>query len=102
MRPAIKVKVMKTFLQRLRGLEFHKRDGLNYMFGNCNCIHTLGMFVPIDVAFTAVDGRVLQVERGVKACRILRNKEAINAIERFSSDAHWLVPGERYVFEEIR
>ena len=101
MRPPIKVMLMKTFLQRLRGLEFRKRDDVNYMFSNCNCIHTFGMFLPIDVAFIAVDGMVLQVERCVRTCRILRNKEAINTIERFSRDAHWLVPGERYDFEEI-
>ena len=101
MRSPIKVMLMRTFLQRLRGLEFRKRDDVSYMFSNCNCIHTFGMFVPIDVAFTTVDGRVLQVERGVRGCRMLRNKEAVNTIERFSSDAHWLVPGERYDFEEI-
>ena len=97
----VKVKVMKTFLQRLRGLEFRKSDDVNYMFDGCNCIHTFGMRKPIDVAFTSSDGRVLQVNRGVGARKILRSGSAVNTIERFSSDAHWLVPGERYDFEEI-
>ena len=97
----VKVKVMKTFLQRLRGLEFRKRDDANYMFNSCNCIHTFGIRKPIDVAFTASDGRVLQLSRGVGARKILRNGDAVNTIERFSSDTHWLVPGERYDFEEI-
>ena len=101
MRSPIKVMLMRTFLQRLRGLEFRKRDDVNYMFSNCNCIHTFGMRKPIDVAFTSSDGRVLQVNRGVGARKILRSGGAVNTIERFSSDAHWLVPGERYDFEEI-
>ena len=101
MRKPFKVKLLRSFFQRLLGLEFKRKTCDSYLFLNCNCIHTFGMRKPIDVAFLALDGRVLQVNREVKASRVISNKDAINTVERFSCASHWLVPGERYVFEEV-
>ena len=102
MKTEVAVKVMQGFLQRSRGLQFRREDEKNYCFKNCNCIHTFGMKKPIDAAFVSVNGAVLQVVKGVRPRRVLRNKHASVTIERFSSGQEWLEEGAEYTFKEER
>ena len=98
----VKVKVLKGFLEKLRGLEFRESDDCNYMFENCKCIHTFGMKKPIDVAFVGADCSVLEVSRNVGARRVLKNRNAQFTVERFSSQKPWLEVGTKCKFEEER
>lgn len=99
---SVKVKVLKGFFERLRGLEFKKPDDKNYLFVNCNCIHTFGMKKLIDVAFVRTDGFVLQVVREVASDKVLKNREAQLTLERFASKKPWVEVGCVYAFEEER
>ena len=98
----VEVKVLRGFFERLRGLEFRKTDDLNYLFKNCNSIHTFGMKEPIDVAFVGADGEVLSVSRSVQAGKVLRNRNAKFTIERFASEKPWVEVGLKYTFKEER
>ena len=61
----------------------------------CHDIHTFGMSHPIDVAFVAADGTVIESHRGVEPCRRLKNREAAATLERFAADDSWFAPGDR-------
>ena len=99
---SLKVKILSGFFERLRGLEFREADESNYLFKNCNSIHTFGMKGPIDVAFVGADGEVLSVSRSVQAGKVLRNRNAKFAIERFASEKPWVEVGLKYTFKEER
>ena len=98
----VKVKVLRGIFERLRGLEFREADDANYLFKNCNSIHTFGMKEPIDVAFVGDDGEVLSVIRSVRAGKVLRNRNAKFTIERFASEKPWVEVGLKYKFKEER
>lgn len=79
---------------RLLGLHAHGDfDGV-LLLVPCNDVHTFGMNRPIDAAFVAADGTVLEAHRGVTANRRLRNRRASATLERFSSNAAWYEPGD--------
>ncbi len=61
----------------------------------CHDIHTFGMRRPLDVAFVAVDGTILESHRNVEPCRRLKNRESVATLERFASPRSWFVPGDR-------
>lgn len=90
----MKVEIACGMLDRLRGLL--GRDHLNgvLLLAPCNDIHTFGMRHPIDVAFLALDGTVLEVHRDVPPHRRLRCRAAVATIERFSHASPWLAAGD--------
>lgn len=97
----MRVEVASTLRSRFRGL-FGRAgfDGV-LLLVPCNDIHTFGMRKPIDVAFVASDGAVIESFRSVVPNRRLRNKEALATIERFASDAAWYEPGD-YIQHTLR
>ena len=88
------VEVASTLVKRLVGL--HGRDSIEgaLMLVPCNDIHTIGMRKPIDVAFVARDGLVLESHRAVRPNKRLKNRKAAATIERFSSEEAWYEPGD--------
>lgn len=91
----MKLEVASTMGARLRGLlgrpDF---DGV-LMLVPCRDIHTFGMRRPIDVAFVAPDGTVLESHRSVPPARRLKNKGAAATLERHATDTAWFAPGDR-------
>lgn len=89
------VEIACTMRARLLGL--YGRAGFDgaLLLAPCHDIHTFGMRRPIDVAFIAADGTVVESHRDVTPCRRLRNGEAVATLERFASDAPWFAPGDR-------
>ena len=67
----------------------------------CHDIHTFGMSRPIDVAFVASDGTVLEAHRGVEPCHRLKNREAAATLERHAAPDPWFEPGDRIQDERI-
>lgn len=61
----------------------------------CHDIHTFGMSRPIDVAFVAADGTVIESHRNVEPCHRLKNREAAATVERYATAAPWFAPGDR-------
>lgn len=94
-----KVKFLRGFFAKLRGLEFRRGDDITYFFENCNHIHTFFMKNLIDVAFISDVGYVLKVNNEVRPWSVLKCKEAKHTVERFSSDKLWLQVGRSYIFE---
>jgi uncharacterized membrane protein (UPF0127 family) len=69
-------------LNRLKGLLFNLRLGQVLLITPCSSIHTIGMRVPIQVAFFDAEGRVLRVEDWVVPGRLLRCPGAEGVLER--------------------
>ena len=61
----------------------------------CHDIHTFGMTRPLDVAFVASDGTVVESHRNVEPCHRLKNRQAAATLERFASPDPWFEPGTR-------
>ena len=61
----------------------------------CHDVHTFGMSRPIDVAFVAADGTVIESHRNVEPCHRLKNREAVATLERFAGAGAWFMPGDR-------
>ena len=89
------VEIACTLRTRLMGL--YGRDAFDgvLLLVPCNDIHTFAMRRPIDVAFVAADGAVLEAHRDVSPNRRLRNKRAAATLERFASEEAWFAPGDR-------
>ena len=90
----MKVEVACTVAARLRGLLGRASHEGALLLVPCNDIHTFGMRRPIDVAFVASDGAVLESYRSVRPNRRVRNKGATAVLERFASDDAWYEPGD--------
>lgn len=66
------IRLATTFFERLVGLlpsggsSYHSWKGTALLISPCRSIHTLGMKVPIDIAFLDKDGAVLKVHRAVR------------------------------------
>ena len=84
-----------TMRSRLLGL--FGRPGFTgvLMLVPCHDIHTFGMQKPIDVAFIAADGTVIEAHRSVAPCHRLKNREAVATLERFAAEGRWFAPGDR-------
>ena len=67
----IKIKVAKTFKDRLKGLMFKKniKDGL--LFNNCSSIHTFFMKEEIDIIATDKDDNIIKAYKKVKPWKVL-------------------------------
>ena len=67
----MKIRVAKSFLQRLRGLigtqSLAPDEGL--LIEHCNCIHTFFMRYAIDATFLDKDGKTIKVVRNIKPWR---------------------------------
>ena len=99
--------IASSVTQRLRGLFGRRGFSGTLLLDPCSDVHTFGMREPIDVAFIADDGKVLEVFRYVGPRRRLRCRDARATLERFSRDGPWLRPGERialkqYVLDNVR
>ena len=84
-----------TVRSRLLGLL--GRNGFDgvLMLVPCHDIHTFGMSEPLDVAFVAADGTVLESHRRIAPGHRLKNREAAATLERFADETPWLAPGDR-------
>lgn len=89
------VEIACTLRSRLLGL--YARPGFDgiLLLAPCHDIHTFGMRRPIDVAFVAADGTVLESHRDVTPARRLRNPRAVATLERHASQSPWFAPGDR-------
>lgn len=90
-----------TALARLRGLLGRCRFSGALMLTPCQSVHTFGMRAPIDVAFVARDGTVLETRRSVPPNRVLVNRCASSVVERFASEDSWFTPGDRLQVEVL-
>ena len=84
-----------TMRSRLLGL--FGRSGFDgvLLLVPCRDIHTFGMSRPLDVAFVAADGTILESYRNVEPCHRLKNREAVATLERFVASDPWFAPGDR-------
>ena len=68
----MKIRVAKSFLQRLRGLigtqSLAPDEGL--LIERCNCIHTCFMRFPIDATFLDGHGAVVKTVKGIRPWRL--------------------------------
>ena len=95
MEEPVDYEIASTMGARLRGLIGRSGFGGVLMLVPCHDIHTFGMGRPLDVAFVAADGTVVEAHRGVAPRRRLKNREAVAALERFAVDSPWFEPGDR-------
>ena len=87
--------------QRLRGLFGRRGFAGELLLIPCNDVHTFGMSCPIDVAFIASDGEVLESHRYVAAWRRLRCKQACATLERFARDGPWIDAGDHIELTQL-
>lgn len=88
------IELATTATQRLRGLLFRDPDEVTRILVPCRDIHTFGMRHPLDIAFIAKDGDVLEVHRNVGVRKRLKNRRASMVAERFSRAGEWLRVGD--------
>lgn len=88
------IELASTATQRLRGMLFRDPDEVTRLLVPCRDIHTFGMRHPLDVAFVAKDGDVLEVHRAVGVRKRLKNRRASMVVERFSRSGDWLRVGD--------
>ena len=88
------VEIACTVRSRLKGL--YGRGGFDgaLLLAPCNDVHTLAMRRPIDIAFLAPDGTVLESHRNVGANRRLKNRHASATLERFATNDPWFQAGD--------
>ena len=90
----MKMTLACSMRERLVGLLGRTSFDGALLLAPCNDIHTFGMRRPLDVAFVAADGTVLEAHRGVTPNRRLRNRRASATLERFASEDTWYEPGD--------
>ena len=88
------LRVLGTWLERLRGLLGTGPDAAPVMLVRCRSIHTFGMGYALDVAFVGERGEVLKVERGLEPRRFAAHPEACCVMERPARDGPWVEEGE--------
>ncbi len=89
------VEVAATLRARLVGLYGRRGFEGTLLLVPCNDVHTIAMRRPIDVAFVAADGTVIESKRAVPPNRRLRNGGASATLERFASDEPWYEEGDK-------
>lgn len=97
-RSRTRVLVCETFVERAKGLlGVRKRDASVLKIEPCAAVHTCGMRVSIDVAFTDFEGRVLRCVSQLKPWRIARCPRAHAAWEMRAGHCRALAirPGDR-------
>lgn len=84
-----------TARSRLLGLLGRSRfDGV-LLLVPCHDVHTFGMSRPLDIAFVAADGTVIESHRSVEPCRRLKNRKAAATLERYACASPWFASGDR-------
>ena len=67
----VKIKIAKSFKERLFGLMFKKNINNGLLFKNCRSIHTFFMLEEIDVIATDDNDKIIKTYKNIKPCRIL-------------------------------
>lgn len=88
------IELATTAPERLRGMLFRDPDDVTRILVPCRDIHTFGMRYPLDIAFIAKDGNVIEVHRNVGMRKRLKNRYASMVAERFSREGEWLHVGD--------
>ncbi len=79
----MKVKIAKSFKDKLLGLMYQKNIDYGLLITNCKSIHTFFMLENIDVLLLDKNNRILMINRNVKPNKVLifNNKNKINILE---------------------
>ena len=79
----MKIKIAKSFKDKLLGLMNKKDIDYGLLITNCKSIHTFFMLESIDVLLLDTNNRVLMINRNVKPNKILifNNKNKTNILE---------------------
>jgi uncharacterized membrane protein (UPF0127 family) len=74
----LQIPVAKSRLSRLLGLSLLNREraGVGLLISNCRSVHTIGMRFPLDLIFLDRGGRVIELRRSLRPCRIARCPDA--------------------------
>lgn len=67
----VKIKIAKSFKERLFGLMFKKNINNGLLFKNCRSIHTFFMLEEIDVIATDKNDKIIKTYKNIKPCRLL-------------------------------
>ena len=67
----VKIKIAKSFKERLFGLMFKKNINNGLLFKNCRSIHTFFMLEEIDVIATDKNDKIIKMYKNIKPCRLL-------------------------------
>ena len=67
----VKIKIAKSFKERLFGLMFKKNINNGLLFKNCRSIHTFFMLEEIDVIAADKNDKIIETYKNIKPCRIL-------------------------------
>lgn len=67
----VKIKIAKSFKERLFGLMFKRNINNGLLFKNCRSIHTFFMLEEIDVIATDKNDKIIKTYKNIKPCRIL-------------------------------
>lgn len=87
-----------SFMMRMKGLLFTKPHQKDLVICPCKSVHTFGMTHALDIAFVDTCGCILEVHREVRAGRLLRHRQAVLVIERFSDNSTWFEKGQKITF----
>lgn len=79
----MKVKIAKSFKDKLLGLMYQKNIYYGLLITNCKSIHTFFMLENIDVLLLDKNNRILMINRNVKPNKVLifNNKNKTNILE---------------------
>lgn len=79
----MKIKIAKSFKDKLLGLMNKKNIDYGLLITNCKSIHTFFMLESIDVLLLDTNNRILMINRNVKPNKILifNNKNKTNILE---------------------
>ena len=79
----MKVKIAKSFKDKLLGLMYQKNIDYCLLITNCKSIHTFFMLENIDVLLLDKNNRILMINRNVKPNKVLifNNKNKTNILE---------------------
>ncbi len=98
-----RIKVLTSYIERLRGLLFSKPPCETVLLVSCCAVHTWFMRYALDVAFFDADGHVVGSYKAVRPMKAFRHKEAVYVLERFVDTAsYWPTVGERFSWSFVR
>lgn len=98
----MKVRNLRTFAQRLKGLlgtGAHDTNAMPVIIENCSSVHTFGMRYDIDIAFVNAGYFVIATHRGVRPGKILKSPRARYVLERPASREAWPLKGQRIAID---
>ena len=97
----LRFRALRGLRDKARGLLRTDDDARPVALCGCSSIHTLGMRYPIDVAFVARNGRVVDARRGVPPGRVLAAPGAHYVLERPLSDDPWPCKGSWLAIADV-